>query len=108
MNLLFIREDQERVDYFHSCLENSVHTYLDERESLLWQEMDIDLEVLKEVTALYRVLLRLCTDSGVKPMPDVLKRIVYLKRDIYQQHRAQLQRRKYTSRTYLTNPANFR
>lgn len=108
MNAVVKIQGIESDSYFNNALYSSLHAYLDEREALLFDDIEIDIEILREVTALYRVLLRLCTDDGVKPMPQVLKRIIYLKRDIYQQHRKSLQRKKYTSRVYLTNPANFR
>jgi hypothetical protein len=81
--------------------EFAVHQYLDEREELLFENLELDLEIMREVGAFYRVLKDINTKEGLRPMPDLLKRMFYLKRDIYHTHRAVFERKKYSSRVYV-------
>lgn len=87
MDKFTVLSDMERVEYFHNSLERSVEKFLDDRESVLWDNSDLDVEVFREVSALYRVIKQLSSDSGIKPMPNIVKRMFYLKRHIYQAHR---------------------
>lgn len=108
MDKFEVLSESQRVDYFHEALENSIHDYIDERELVLWEDIDLDVEVFREVSALFRVIKRLSSDTGVKPMPDVIKRLFYLKREIYQQRRAAFEQSKFTTKVFLSNSRNFR
>jgi len=59
--------------------EFAVHQYLDEREELLFENLELDLEIMREVGAFYRVLKDINTKEGLRPMPDLLKRFPVIK-----------------------------
>jgi len=102
-----IQKPLESLTADHRAFKQSVHKYLDMREEVLFDDFGLDLEILREVSALYRVVRYMIDDKGVRPMPDLLKRLVYVKRDIYHVHRDKLERKKYSSRKYINNH-NFR
>lgn len=91
----------------HTAFTGAVHKYLDVREEVLFDDLELDLEVYREVAALYRVVRYMIDQEGVKPMPDIIQRMFYLKRDIYQEHRDKLARKRYSSRRYIRF-SNFR
>ncbi len=72
----------ERVEHFDKCFVDAVNRYLDLRENDLSQNIELDAEILKEVTALYRVVQYLRTEDAIKPLPGTLKRMIYMKRHI--------------------------
>lgn len=79
---------------FQNRFEESVHQYLDERELQLWADIELDMEVLKEVSALFRVVKFRIAKPAVKPMPDIIKRMFYLKREIYQIHKQEIEQKR--------------
>lgn len=72
----------ERIEHFDKCFVEAVNRYLDLRENDLSQNIELDAEILREVTALYRVVQFLRSEDAIKPLPGTLKRMIYLKRNI--------------------------
>lgn len=89
------------VDIWKQYLEKGINEYLDERESVLFDDIELDIEILREVTALLRVVQSLRRCPGVQPMPTIIKRVFYLKREIIQTHRHRLHKKRFTSRAFL-------
>lgn len=81
-------------------LQESIHEYLDWRESQLWEDSELDKEVFREVSALYRVVKYLIMKEGIEPMPSELKRMFYLKREINHIYRSETGCKRWSSRVF--------